>query len=202
MTNEQQFWNWVAVNEARYNFLHQIEDGDEREQYLEELEQQLHLYCENLYFEVGGYPDEKQDLIITAQGDADFFNDAESLVKQAPNLQHWNVIALKPAVKGSSIEYDNIRLNAEDMSFIPLNNNNSQKIGLRVYVDNYNPVDKESFINATYLIVDNLLGEKSSAMDIGYIEIENRPPISERNELIELSKLPAYVKWKKNKTTA
>lgn len=155
-----------------------------------------------MYFEVGGYPDEKQDLIITAQGDADFFNDAESLVKQAPNLQHWNVIALKPAVEDSSIEYNNIRLNAEDMSFIPLNNNNSQKIGLRVYIDNYNPADKESFLNATYLIVDNLLGEKSSALDIGYIEIENRPPISGRNELIEFSKLPAYVKWKKNKATA
>jgi len=203
MTNEQQFWDWFKKNEAKYFFLHQIDDKVEKERILDGLEEHLHLYCENLFFEVGGHPDQKQDLIITAQGNADFFNDVESLVEKAPQLEHWNVIALKPAVGDDTVvEYNGIKLASETMWFFPLHSEKSKKLGLRVYIENYNPADKDTFLFVTYLILDNLLGERSSALDIGYVEIENLPPIHETLDLIELSKLPRYVKWKKKRATS
>ena len=201
MINERQFWDWFKENEAKYFFLNQIDDNDEKEQYLDELLVQLHLYCENLFFEVGGYPNDKQDLIITAEGNADFFDKAEFLVRQAPQLEHWNVIALKPAMEADTIQYNKIQLSPETMWFIPLSNEKSQKLGLRVYIDQYNPADAGNFLTATYLVLDNILGEKSSALDIGYVEIENLPVSSQRDELIELIKLPRYIKWKKDKGT-
>jgi hypothetical protein len=88
------------------------------------------------------------------------------------------------------------------MYFIPLSNKNSSKLGLRVYIDNYDPEDRDDFLIGTYLVIDNLLGEKSSGLDIGYVEIENAPPISERDDLIELYKLPRYISWKKNKASS
>lgn len=202
MIKEEQFWEWFKKNEAKYFFLHQIDDETEKERILNELEEQLHLYCEDLFFEVGGQPDQKQDLIITAQGDSDFFNNAECLVAHAPQLEHWNIIALKPAVEDSVIDYDGIKLSSEMMWFIPLSSKNSSKIGLRVYIENYNPTDEDKVLFATHLTLDNLLGEKSSGLDIGYIEIDNLPPVSERDDLIELSELPRYVKWKKAKDIA
>ena len=48
-------------------------------------------------------------------------------------------------------------------------------------------------------MLDNILGEKSSALDVGYVEIESLPAVHEREELIELTKLLRYMKWKKSK---
>lgn len=202
MGKEQQFWNWFKKNEAQFFFHNQIKDEIEKEKILNELDKHLHLYCENLYFEVGGSPDQKQDLIITAQGDADYFSIAESLVEKAPQLEYWNIIALKPAVEDSVIEYDGIKLIPETMWFFPLNNEKSDQLGLRVYIKDYNSADKDKFLFCTYLIIDNLLGERSSGLDIGYVEIQNLPTNPERDNLIELSKLPRYVKWKKNQATS
>jgi hypothetical protein len=199
MSKEQQFWDWFKANEAKFFFLNQINDDDEKETILDDLLSHLHEYCDHLFFEVGGYPDEKQDLIITAEGNIDYFDKVEFLVKQAPQLEYWNVIAFKPVVDGGTIEYNGIKLNPETMCFDPLSNKSSQKIGLRIYIDNYNSNNKKDFLTATYLVLDNILGEKSNAMDIGYVDIETLPSIPEREELIELTKLPRYIKWKKSK---
>ncbi len=199
MTKEQQFWDWFKANEAKFFFLNQINDDDEKERLLDDFLSHLHEYCDHLFFEVGGLPDEKQDLIITAEGNIDFFEKVEALVIKAPLLEYWNVIAFKPPVKGSIIEYNGIKLNSETMYFTSLGYDTSQKIGLRIYIDNYNSTKIKDFLTAAYLILDNILGEKSNAKDIGYVETESLPSISEREKLIELNKLPRYIKWKRSK---
>jgi hypothetical protein len=200
MAKEQQFWDWFKENEAKYFFLNQIDDNDEKEQLLDELLDCLHLYCDQLFFEVGGHPDEKQDLIITAEGDTDFFDQVESLVAQAPSLEHWNIIAFKPVMGHSyTAKYNEVELDPETMWFDPLQSAKSQKIGLRIYIDNYNPVNEKNFLNAAYLVLDNILGEKSNALDIGHVEIANLSLIVKKEELIEFIKLPNYIKWKKSK---
>lgn len=199
MSKEQQFWDWFKENEAKYFFLNQINDDNEKERLLDDFLSHLHEYCDQLFFEVGGYPDEKQDLIITAEGDMTFFDKVKTLVKKAPLLEYWNVIAFKPIREDYVTEYNSIKLDPKTMYFIPLNNNDPKRIGVRIYIANYNPTNKEDFLTATYLVLDNILGEESNAMDIGYVEIETLPSIPEREELIELTKLPRYIRWQKAK---
>ncbi|RYG25364.1 MAG: hypothetical protein EOO01_42765, partial [Chitinophagaceae bacterium] len=65
-------------------------------------------------------------------------------------------------------------MNPTDMYFIPLNNKNDlNRVGLRVYIENYNSDIEDDFLTATYLVLDNILGEKSNALDIGYVEIKD-----------------------------
>ena len=199
MSKEKKFWDWFKKNEAKFFFLNQIDDKDEKESILDEFLENLHSYCDSLYFEIGGRPNEKQDLIITAEGDTDFFNKVETLVNQAPELEHWNIIAFKPVMEDFITEYNGIKLDPKSMYFIPLGNEASQKIGLRIYVDNYNSSNEKDFLYIAYLVLDNILGEKSNALDIGYVEMETLPAVSERKELIELTKLPRYIVWKKSK---
>lgn len=45
------------------------------------------------------------------------------------------------------------------MWFIPLNNEKSQKIGLRIYVENYNSACEEDCLYCSYLVLDNILGK-------------------------------------------
>ena len=199
MSKEEQFWDWFKENEAKYFFLNQIIDDNEKEQLLDDFLSHLHEYCDRLFFEVGGHPNEKQDLIITAEGDTDFFDKVETLVKKAPQLEYWNVLAFKPIKEDYITEFNSIKLDPKTMYFIPLNNNDPKKIGLRIYIDNYIPTDKKDFLTAAYLVLDNIIGEKSNALDIGYVEIESLSSMLERKELIELTKLPQYINWKKTK---
>lgn len=201
MRTAAEFWDWFKENEANFFFLNQIDREDEKERILDHFQAHLHKYSEDLFFEIGGYPDEIQDLIITAAGDPSFFSAAEDLVKQAPSLENWNVIALKPANPEQFVTtFKGITLDIQTMYFIPLISKSSSKIGLRIYVDNYAPTEKEDFLTASYIALDTLLGEKSNALDIGYVEIENLPPVSERDDLIEFKGLPRYIKWKKSRT--
>jgi len=199
MDKVQQFWDWFKMNEAKYFFLDQTTDETEKENLLDELLEHLHLYCDDLYFLIGGLPNEDQDLIITAEGNIDFFADVELLVTHAPKLERWNIIAFKQAGAGWIVNYNDVEMDAKAMYFDPLESKSSDKIGLRVYVENYDPLQKKSFLTAAHLLVDTLLGEKSSAMDIGYIEIASLESVSDPEKFIEFTKLPGYVKWKKAK---
>ncbi len=199
MIAEKQFWDWFKENENKYFFLNQVDDDDEKERLLNEFLKRLHAYCDKLFFEIGGQPDEKQDLIITAEGDTDFFDKVESLVSHAPQLEYWNVIAFKPVMEGFIIEYNDIKLDPKLLYFDPLSSKASKKIGLRIYVENYDPANNMSFLTAAYLLLDNILGEQSNALNIGYVEIEELPPYPEREKYIELAKLPRYIAWANSK---
>jgi len=196
MKKEDLFWDWFKVNEAKFFFLNQINDNDEKERILDDLLCHLHEYCDQLFFEIGGHPDERQDLIITADGNSSFFNTVETLVNHAPALSHWNIVAFKPAIGSGIIEYNSLKLDSDAIYFMPLSSKASTKIGLRVYVMGYNINNQKDFLTAIHLLLDNLLGEKSTALDIGHVEVENLTTISQKDELIEFVKLPRYINGK------
>lgn len=196
MDKTQQFWSWFRDNEAKFFFLNQIDNEKERENLLNEFLERLHTYSKGLFFEIGGLPDAKQDLIITAGGNPDYFGEAEALAEQAPKLEYWNVIALKPAKPDATIEFGSIILQPEDMFFIPLSSNKTNLIGLRIYLENYASFDKDQCLEATYILLDNLVGEKSTALNIGHVELEDLQTAQDLNELIEIVKLPKYIRWK------
>lgn len=198
MTKEQLFWDWFQKNEIRFFNIDELDD-DEQEFLLDDLLFHLHKYCDQLFFEIGGDIEDKQDLIITAEGNIDFFDEVEALVAQAPFLQNWNIIAFKPAVDEGVIEYEGVKIDPELSYFTPLTNESSQKVGLRLYVENYDRSHQKDFLFVAYLTLDNILGEKSNALNVGYVEIEALPDISQREELLELVELPRYVAWKKSK---
>jgi hypothetical protein len=196
--NAPEFWNWFSNNKDKYFFLNQV-DSEVKEKLLNEFEINLHKFCDSLFFEIGGFPDKTQELIITAEGNIEYFDKVEELVNSAPKLKDWNIIAFKPPMDfGFSLTFEGITSNASDLWFLPLeNNDNPELIGLRIGFPNYKNNKVKEFRFIAYLILDTILGEKSNALDIAYLDVDLLPQNPDENGYLNLKELFEYVSYMK-----
>lgn len=176
-----------------------MENPKEKEQLQSDLLTKLNDYCEGLFYEIGGLPEGKANLIITAEGDVKLFKDVEKLIGKAPKLDKWEFIAFKPPMGTDfKINYEGLELDPNNLWFLPLKNTEEpDSIGLRVGFQNFNSDKEKLYISAIYIILDSVLGERSNAEDMGYIEVGLLPDQPADKGYIELVKLPAFIAWKK-----
>jgi hypothetical protein len=197
----KKFWAWFTEHNISYLNINDI-DEDKKEQLLDELLNHLHEYCTRLYFQVGGMSGEKQELIITAEGNADYFDQVEVFVNNAPPIDNWSFIAfIQPENDLVTTKFEDVELMPTEMWFLPLDNAGKPKsIGIKVLTPNYEIVkESEWFKSAVFKVLDTLLGEKSFALDIDYVDFGKLPDNPAEAGMIALDELPAYVKWKKSK---
>jgi len=192
----QEFWNWFEKNNAQYLFLNVV-DGQEKERLMDELLDVLHEYCSELFFEIGGFPEDRQELIVTAQGDIDYFDNVEELINQAPKIKNWTFIAFKPAMGFEfKLKYKEITFDPGKMWFIPLESEGNPKhLGIRIGFSDFDESQKGDFLHGTFLLLDNALGEKRAVSDIHYLEVVPLPADPEDEGFMELTELSAYMDW-------
>jgi hypothetical protein len=196
----KKFWNWFKQHSKSYSFINQV-DSEIKEKLLSDFSKELRKYCDKLYFEIGGDSEECDELIITAEGNIDYFNQVEHIVNTAPKIDKWIISAfIPPRDIHFKLNYEGLVLNPEEMWFMPLENKDSPSaIGISIYLKNYELVkDHDFFESAMYKILDVLLGEKSAASDIEYINFDQLPDDPEEDGMIELADLSNYIQSKKN----
>jgi hypothetical protein len=197
------FWNWFKANNASYIALNNTElTIDEKEIRLDELLKRLHIYCNKLFFEIGGIAGEKQELIITAEGNTNYFDDVEKLIEGAPQIENWTLTALlQPRDLDYTSNFEDVELKPFEMWFLPLNSKSQPKsIGIKVCLPNYESVKDSKWLKAAvYKVLDTALGEKVFALDITHIEIGSLPELPENHGMIELKDISMFIKWKKKK---
>lgn len=195
-----QFWNWFDANQNKFLFLSDVTQA-EKDKLLSEFLVQLHKFNEQLYFEIGGHEeDEKVELTITAEGCVDDFPAVEKLTSSAPEYKNWKIIAFKqPMGNGFSINYGGKVFDPDKIIYIPLiSEQDPNAIGLNVCYPDFEESDKEIYINGTYLILDAILGEKSTTLDIEYLEVIKTPENITEFDFRHLSDIADYVAEKKN----
>ena len=152
---------------------------------------QLRMYNKDLNLIIKNKKSHSQ-LIITANGNPYLFKEVELLVHKAPQINKWKVTAfLQPDLKIEKYEngtdkpllYKGIELKVSEMYFMPtLNRLRATDFGIIVLLKNFivhqnNPKLKE----AVYAIIEHLVGEKSFANEIAFIELQqlngNEKPI-------------------------
>lgn len=195
----EKFWIWFEEHQTAYSFLNQV-SSDVKEQLMSDFTIELHRYCDKLYFEIGGDSEICDEVVITAEGNRDYFPQVEILVAAAPNLDKWKVTAfIPPRDVHFEMDYEGLVLNPEEMWFMPLHNQRRpHEVGIRVFLRNHDlAISHDFFESAMYKILDVLLGEKSAALDINYVDFAQLSD-TPNDDLIELSELPNYIAWKKN----
>ena len=173
MNSITDFWKWFKENNSQFFFLNQISDENEKQRILGEFQARLSKYNDNLYFEIGGEPDDTQELIISAGGDINYFHEVEELVNNAPKIKDWKIIAFKPSMGTKfKLNYEGIEISPNDIWFDAFRTDN-KNLHLILYYNNYVKEKEDSFVSASYIALDVILGEKSSTMNIESIEVDN-----------------------------
>jgi hypothetical protein len=194
------FWKWFEENNHAFLFTNDV-DEEVREQLLSDFLDELHKYNDKLYFLIGGLPNGDQELIITAEGDVEQFNSVDELINNAPTVKSWVFTAFIQAKNdANSVIFDDVEIILDSLWFMPLQSSSApSSIGIKVGVPGYDSLDKNSADNAVYKMLDTVLGEKSFAQDIDYLDIGELPENPEEKGMIELAELPAFIAWKKKK---
>lgn len=202
MLQEEKFWQWFEKHQSEYLDLDDLNE-QRKVLLLDQLLNQLHEYCGGLYYQIGGTPfKERRELVISAEGNLEYFEAVEKLVSAAPEIYNWKVIAFKQPMGTDFVtEYGELVLDPKKMWFLPLNNEQDPKmIGIKICIDNYDPNNARKFKQAVYQILDAILGEKATATELNYLDVGTLSDYDpEKDGLIELVELPKYITWKKGK---
>ncbi len=197
------FWNYFKQN----NFVFLLMDEIPREElakHFAKLNNRLCQYNKDLDLIIKNGKD-KSELIITANGNPYLFKEVELLVHYAPVVERWKITAfLQPErniakyEQGTDkpLEYYGINLKISEMYFEPLENlEKPTDLGIKVLLKNYiihkdNPRLRE----AVYVHIEHLIGEKSFANDINFIDLDQLTIGAMQHQLLELYHLADYIR--------
>ena len=189
-----EFWRLFAANEATFRGLTDMPPA-EAERNLKLLLKPLHAYHPGLELLFGRPEPGRYDLIISAGGVREAFPEVDDLMTQAPELPDWHVIALKPPVPETSvIEVGGQRFDRDLITFAVVEvPDEPEALAIHVFHEPYPEELQERHHLATFLLLDFLLGERSVAEDIRYVETRPLPRDLPTNVLRPLSSLPTLI---------
>lgn len=196
----ERFWSWFIANEAR---IRRSQPGN-REGLLDEILVQLHAYCDELFFETGCADDEVHELVISAEQKTELFDVVVSLVDDAPTIDGWRIIALKPARGfGSTTRHGSAVVAPATSWFLPLEAEHDRtRLGIRVACLNDDVCTAEDLDFAVRIMLANALGERAFAMEIHHLEVVAMPENPEAAGYIELVELGNYLDWRRGRSSA
>lgn len=194
------FWNYFQQNNFVFLFLNEI-TKDELKIHFDKLIEILHQYNKDLDLIIKNKKN-GAELIITANGNPYLFKEVELLVHHAPVIKRWKITVFLQAETNLTkyengtdkpLDYYGITLRISEMYFIPLENpDKPTDLGIKVLLKNHivhkdNPRLRE----AVYVHIEHLIGEKSFANDIAFIEIAQLE--GDNQNQIELYNLKSYI---------
>ena len=191
------FWKWFCNNHRDYLQLLQLNE-EEREALLEALQEQLVKYCPGLEIEFRQMDAEDKIMIITANGYEQYFAAAEDLVLMAPKLKEWDIMALRPAEWDFPIrfEYKGIEVCSDELWFSIFDNaSEPHKLGIVVYFKHYDAENEDAYFKAAGRMLNIILGEKSSSLDVPYLWVDALPEKVNTATTMELEDLPSYIEF-------
>lgn len=180
MNSITNFWNYFQQNNFVFLFLKELTHEEIKQQFYN-LKEVLYHYNKDLDLIIKNNKSDAE-LIITAHGNPYLFREVELLVYHAPKIERWKITAfLQPETdldkyeNGSDkpFEFYGMNIKVSESYFILLGNpDKPMEFGIRVLLKNYlvyknNP----KLTEAVYIIIEHLIGEKSFANDIKFVDI-------------------------------
>lgn len=183
----KRFWKWFEDNAIA---LAAVKSGEDP--ILQKLNRELRKVHPSLDFEMGLGGEGQSKFIVSANGIRSVFPIVEQLVADAPALPNWEIIAFRqPKDTVSEIRYGNFLLKVEDVWFS--HKHRMDKVDLTLYIRDLSPENEEQSIGASFILLDNALGEYLVATGIGLIEHKPLPDSPAARGFLPLSEIGTIV---------
>ncbi|MDD3005237.1 hypothetical protein [Flavobacterium sp.] len=197
------FWNWFQDNNQTIkNLINETPHSQKQICYW--LNKQLGYYCKELDFMIvlPKKGNQKSQLIITANGNPEYFDQLIQLINNAPILRNWRFIAsiqltekIDKIIERLDHPYviQELTIKTNEVKFLPLDYDvNFKKIDIIIYLNNYNIYCcTKTLQQIIYVILKDLLGEKSIYEKINFIQLAKTT--NQIEELIELYEFQYYI---------
>lgn len=180
------FWKWFEKNEQAF---YEMDPYDE--ELFDQLAGQLHKIDENLAFEFSPVkPNGKREFIISANGIKDAFPAVEKLHEAAPAIERWIWIKFRPRqLPLFNIEMAGKKVDPNNVSYIMAKD--EEKVGLVLFIENYNGQDERIYDHIGFLLLDQALGEYAVATQVGFIKFHS-PESKYYEQSSPIRELPAH----------
>lgn len=181
-TREQKFWDWFSERSPQY-----FDFEKDQEKLFNELKYRLNLINPDLTFEFGPIVNnQEREFIISADGIKKSFPDVTKLVNAAPEFSNFKIIAFRqPHIDFTQINFKDILIDFKDVFFRYGKDNG--KIGIELNIRGYK--DNTDWGTASFILLDTVLGEYDTEMNLSWIErkVLNE---SELRKLLPITDLP------------
>lgn len=197
------FWSYFTTNQKTIANLQSERDSTYRT-INTQLEKKLKNYCHHIDYLLF-FPKrkgEKPQIVITANGNPLYFKYVENLVKAAPKLKNWNIKAfLQPKAEIEKMKqgldepyvFCDLVLKSSELKFTLINpDEQKKKLDIVVYLKDYTIYcDNQILLEAIFMILYDLLGEKSMVEDLNFVQLGQMP--EDERALIQLCELQWYI---------
>jgi hypothetical protein len=191
------FWTWFIQNESRFKDLE-----DDRDVLVPEIVDHLRVVSQNLTVEIQPPTDGVRAMAISADGIEKDFPLVEQVVAVAPSMHWWRIVAFRQPerLKGMKLEFPGdpkLVLEVDKMWFRPIENEDG--LSLIIFFPNYRDKDRSVFINASYILLDDAIGEYDVVKGIKTLDFQMLPALNARNGILPFADLPKVFADYRNK---
>ena len=183
-TLPQEFWSWFKEN---LDTLNKYEPG--MEGVLDLISGALRAYNPKLAFEISQPVNGVREFVISAEGVIDEFQSVIDLYEARPELEGWEIIAFRPKMPLEYIvNYGGLQLDPADLWIYWREDEGN--FDLIVYFPDYRDEQRNTFVEAAYILLDMAIGEYYVTAGIRYIDHQKLPESPEQYGLIPFKSLP------------
>lgn len=162
--NITKFWDWFIKNEdLLYNF------EKNKESIFQQLSTEMSKVHPDLSFEFGPIKDGKREFVVTAGGLITAFPAVELLCAKAPIFKKWVIIKFQPRREPMTLNIGGFQVKPEDIEIAIVQD--SSKVGLTIFVQNYDKSKYTQFKQAIYMVLDQAIGEYDVETKVGFIDL-------------------------------
>jgi hypothetical protein len=124
----------------------------------------------------------------------------ESIVAAAPEIAGWSILALKPKLGFPvTATWEGITITIADIVFDPLVRDDTDDLGIRMFVPGITAESTEDAHNALLRALDHALGEKGFSESVQYTEVVPLPPDASADDYLPLTELENWFNWRKKR---
>jgi len=168
-SKEEQFWDWFLENEAE--LFYGTDSEIDRERIFDGLTERIKAIDSNLAYAFSPVlKNDTKEFIVSADGLKESFEQVENLISKAPEHDHWIFLAFRQPNQGDdlSIKMGELEIGYKDIFFRFLVE--VDQLSIELNIRNYDGSGFQQ--NAVYILLDSLLGEYDTVMEIDFLDWE------------------------------